>query len=249
MQNLNSNPMKGAIISFVPFFLTAVIVNFFCETVSVTKTVNAAQIITSFPVVSSDGEVVYMPDTVVIYYYKQAVVIQLPFEKLNVINGELVSRKKQYRYFYYHEGEKRGFLYDTLNKHKRLVMGLSVDSIKRNHACVLKLKQAIDSASLVASGKEGAEFLKRYAFNKTLQKEGLDSLYLYANKRYNEIRHSLDPLFEAAEGKVYKAVFIFREYFDSTIQSLIPKRELTYKIEPIRENTDAVKKFIESLQE
>ncbi len=209
----------------------------------------AINFIVRLPLVQSDGQLLYLDDTTSIYYYNDLIVYQLPYifessrtiihVKTDSVSEEKILTETRYNYFVYRKGKHLGLCYSSieqLDSNKRL----SADSIIALKAPSYNLQNIIISPNYTLIEKlhlnNGNVFIEKYIPKQKPDESYNDTSLLYYSIAMKPISFSLSPFLDSVRNaKLYKLQLAFNEAYSHTYSMKMPKRDIIYEIELLRD--------------
>ena len=196
------------------------------------KNVREIKIVVNYPLVNEKGELKNLPDTVPILYYKNFILCQLPYQYLFTRNGILKGERKNYRLFFYKQGDLYGTLYDSITTDiKNSGTRCLVDSIMRRNVYKTDFTTIADSLQLYSSEKNNISILEKYIYTTRIVEDSFDSIFLFYDKRLNWVDYSWSRRLDSSKGmKLYKIKIFFNTKASDLYKLTMPKREFSYEI-------------------
>jgi hypothetical protein len=199
--------------------------------------------------VTGDREYFNIDDTIPIYYYKDLIAYQLPFEfdssnltyhvKADSISEKHILTETRYNYFVYRNGSQTGMWYfsiDQLDSHK----SLSVDSILKIKSKPENLQSIIFNSSDSLLNKMDIDngFIEKFVPRSKTDESYCDTFLLYYSRSMRSIPFSLSPFLDSLTNtKLYKLKLVYNEMYSQQYSVTMPRRDIVYEIEPINSTT------------
>jgi hypothetical protein len=190
----------------------------------------AIQLFSNLPITSEEQQLVYIPDSLIVCFYKNILLFSIPQlkshvnvitdKKGNVIKKEVIKSEVINKYFVYHKDSLYGYHYDSLNglpQKKQLV-----DSFLSNNT-LTKFGPAynilIEDCVLADSAFDEVNqiLLEKYTLKIKPDESYNDSLFLYYSRKLNDI--DFFSFSKEADSTKKKKLFRVRVIYNANPQS------------------------------
>lgn len=222
--------MIGTIVTIVPilfFFYLIAFTESFCKRPKIEN----IRVIVSYPIINDKKELIYYPDTIPIYFYKNIFFYELPYDNILIKYEKAVGVSRKYRLFAQKINQPYGFLFNSIESDENGIKLLG-DSLLNKWAYKTDVSVIADSMILISKESEGPLLKEKYIFSREMPAEGFDTAYLYYNKELNGIKYSYAHRLDILKGaKLYRIELKFNKKFSPKENFIFPKRELSYEIQ------------------
>ena len=209
------------------------------------KDIEGVKLIVQYPVVR-DGEILYLMDTVSIFYFKNYVLYKVPHLETYSINGELIREEKTFDSFLFEIGSSYGFLF-LIRENSAKPQKLPVDSFLLVRAYQSGFR--FDFTRLTLVGKKRNKHNLTEAYIEKSGTNSFDSIILSFNKSYGKIPYSFNSQLDSARrSKLVEISMVLADSYSEQYRMRFPRREFIFKIEKLEiPDSVGIKTFIENL--